>query len=824
MRRSSLRSALLTTIAGIVVASTPGWSAEQVGVLGDPSKIVVEGVTTFPAADVHKSLRRNPHVQYAGHRTAPLDGFLKSVRESLVSSFHRSGFDRVQVDVEVDRDRRVIVARITEGPRTVCGPIQITGLNETDATTLRKVLLKAEDVQLSPLHLASPSDGNTTETFEEKTKDENSEDKSIHWKPDTFLKFNDKFIENARATIDRSLISMGRVDAKFDVRLQRDETNHELTLVVEFADEGTELRADEIIVRGLSSSPRELLLSQIGLRVGDRIDGARVKELKLWLWNAARFWKRSVTVIWNPDRKHTSLVLEVVEHVDAPPLGKPHNERQSALIKVANWLNDFDKRQDAFRATVTMSEFNDMASGKADIISVAGNIQGLLDLEIGDYPRRYAFLATNDGVGMLNIDRARKLVVPPWKSSMKATLSLLPDYEKEDMSGMRILLGAGFSSDKCDHGPGQVAFRIDPVATVQIADHRIEKWEQKGNIVNCETDHTILRFDATTGRVFELREESEDGLSSLRISFGKADDFAEESRAMAARLEGEGTNLYQSSAGFASFVGFVLGELIWHSRQETGKEAEVSDRADRLADLCFKLSSTLLPFDNGDSSDDKLAAPEVDFGGEFHWTLATDWTKVVPVLGARYADDFFPRDTWPWAILREIGFVTNGKSEYVKDEIVWLYKEADMGPLGCLSAAYFAKMLRKPKIAQEFARMGLDRLQKDRFLADVKLFVHGEHFAARIPRGAFELVRSLEKKELSAAFQQLKPEFLKPALYLHHWISKDGREIERVMLSFADTTWEALTKDLLERQLTSRTFFPTGFRRDSPFQPQLSSN
>ena len=114
-------------------AAEPTWPREL-------EQIIFEGVQQATEKDLRSALNNDFDLLLPGHPDAPLPDYLRAIEATTLLGYRYSGFPNAKVAARYDEQRERIIVRVEEGPRHVCGEIEISGGRQADAEALAKSL------------------------------------------------------------------------------------------------------------------------------------------------------------------------------------------------------------------------------------------------------------------------------------------------------------------------------------------------------------------------------------------------------------------------------------------------------------------------------------------------------------------------------------------------------------------------------------------------------------------------------------------------------------------------------------------------------------
>ncbi|MCP4454776.1 MAG: hypothetical protein GY809_25225, partial [Planctomycetes bacterium] len=211
---------------------------ETVGVLGDPSRLEFKGISTFTDREIRRTLMRSPDFLLASHSAASFSQYLGVVQKLVQGGFQQSGFKEAAVTVATDMAHDKIVVTVAEGPRYMCGDIEITG-----ATTL-------------------PIESFVARMTERRVKTGDSDEKDTDdpiWDPGKPAPFSQASLDKLTRDTKSILAELGYYFCTFTVEVVTAPGASTARLVVHIEAEGSRT-INKIIVTGQHKNTREQIL------------------------------------------------------------------------------------------------------------------------------------------------------------------------------------------------------------------------------------------------------------------------------------------------------------------------------------------------------------------------------------------------------------------------------------------------------------------------------------------------------------------------------------------------------------------------------------
>jgi hypothetical protein len=131
----TLSRVLHLSVLLLVLQARSVWGVEiptdaptRVADVGDPARVPVEGVQIFTEGDIRRALQTDLDYLVASHLEGTLAECLATIEDRVRAGYRGCGFRAVAIQARFDLSAGRIVAKVTEGPRSRCGELQVTGL------------------------------------------------------------------------------------------------------------------------------------------------------------------------------------------------------------------------------------------------------------------------------------------------------------------------------------------------------------------------------------------------------------------------------------------------------------------------------------------------------------------------------------------------------------------------------------------------------------------------------------------------------------------------------------------------------------------------
>ncbi len=718
-------------------------AVEPVGDLGREECLVIEGGQTFSGAGIVKILQARLEFYTRSAPTAPLADYLEWLGRTVQRGYQHSGFARVAVTAKADHTAQRIRVNVVEGPRYRCGAVKISGL---DATLTEQLNRRLQEVAA----LGESAPGARQSSF------------AWPWREGDQAPADPASLAGFEQSVVVALSELNRYQAEVQVVLSLDDNRRQADLLIQVRKPGVAGILDQIEVEGLRVNSREDFLSFLQLRPGMPMSGNVTNTVIQRLWGSGRFSGHLAQLSPLADAGRFKLTLSVFEFTNAPALKQELTAEEKAFLKVREWMLDWRERAEDWVFTLEGVQKEGRFSAEV-VLGQEGLAILIRQPSTGTNPPTlgYGFIAAPEHIGFYSGLQQRKLVGKPKGGQIESFVALAGNPDHDNARGSFSL--GGFWRNGPEGPPFSLRLDLAPVAFVALAHPlagvcRIEQGRLtlREDELGCE-----LTAEADTGRLVGWRMAS--STNGFRVVLqGEEGALARVLREVAA--EGASfPNALDSQHAWSSALA-VLGrdvgpllekgfpeELELLSRKLPGgwSAKELLGMLKLLEGLPWRdLSDPLDSFSGTDSrpegSEDfpfvlEAPLPSLQAGG--------DWVRLFGGLLLRANDDFWPRGSWPWAVMRDATFLAANEVGSATDDIVRLAQAPDTGPLGCLIAAHVLGR-SDPRPAIAFSLQGAERASATALQDDLRLLLRGEEAGPKFLRGVLQRGAALSEQEV----------------------------------------------------------------------------
>ncbi len=791
-RRAALRSAAaqgfttlrllgLVTVAAASILGVANLHAANAAALlgerGDLDQIEFEGVTTFAPEALRNALAQNATFLLASHTQAPLDAFLKTLREKILTGYEANGFPDVKVTAALDPAMGRVRVSVTEGTRYRCGKVQVTGTKSRLAAAIRARLTQPPEV---PSKLAEnvkssgAGDGENKlakallqarEVFKLDRHDPREALAAKHkpaeeeplWPSGQPGAFGDASAENIKEAVKDCLAERGFFFPRISSSVKLDPKTATAELLVQVLDEGPRGAVSEIEVTGNQKNTRGELLHFLGLERGMAITRSKVAQAEEKLLRSARFLDYEIKPepVTSGLTKATSvkLALKVHEYEAAPKLSEPFSAEQQVLLRFCDWLSGFNTRRQDLELTWTLRRPSIYLNMRGDLIISPrqGAVLAIKDPD-GAGTLDYTLLLGRQTIGLFAPRSGTKLFASKPNFCSEGSIAFnsnSTDPEHRFHAGV----GLGFNSkpDKDHKEAATPTFRLSldlaPVAFLHFLDATNLVTRTEGKTLALLSSNLVLRVEVPTGRLKELMLSDSAGSLEVHLAEGA---FDQERRRLDAATAGL-SNAFIPGYPLSSLVSFAAAEVA-RSRlfDKVATNLPPVQRQRAIAAVSKLLGTTVLaPLDRVMSTNRQAERFSIPADETDRALAQNSLSAFFAAFGFRYCNEFFPKYSWPWTIARESVFVLAHQGIYADAELKRLYQSEDTGPVGCLLIAEVLARMNSPA-ARTFAIGGLVRLSAADFRHDCRLLLQGNSGLARAVSNMMKTLRDMPSEEVNA--------------------------------------------------------------------------
>ncbi|NQT39068.1 MAG: hypothetical protein HQ581_16335 [Planctomycetes bacterium] len=795
-----------------------------IGAWGNPRRIEIEGAETFTPEAITDALLSNWNVMRAAHPSAGVSQYASILQATTLAGYRNEGFPDVKVAVAqiigigsdpgskdgAQRLVRSLQLTIEEGPRFTCGEVRITGADRMVVELLVERLTGPYLPTDATSVLFEGVDGKTEATWVDRDGKE-VELKDPVWQPGEPAPFAEASGKKLRRQIAAAMADLGYHFATFDPRVvpRKNKERPTADLRIDITDEGPRAEIARIEIEGNEKNSDQEIIEYLALEPGvvfDRQEQVRVAQR---LWRSGRFVSFSV----EPQKPETEgeplwLKIDVAEYPKAPRLSEPLSAEETAMLACRDWIANPARWQSDMIVSIPLgdlpgAEFEMIVSPDRGVTATYGKPDSRRDFN-------WALVAADGRAGLYSNTRQRKLETRFAEACAVAEINLSMTEEPDDPQRpyrQTVHFGAGLTSrDAAADPPFRVKLKLDPCHFLAMVHEHDAKCESRQGILTLHSRGHVWRVEASSGRLIDLDFRPEKAESQEQ--FGVRMRF--EKNAMAERLRkiqavsADYANDFDDRRPVSSLLGFACREtMAW---EQLGLDAR------QLATLQIAASAIdagalgplddLVADDKTDDEDEFSIPGGLDGAGNMSAASVLSqafWGR----LALMYADDLFPRLSWPWVVWRETALVVGGEPKYADRTLSAIAASRSTGPICFLTVASLLDRVN-PNVAHQFAKQGLTRLSVEAFRNDYRPLLDKDFPIGKSVLHMAKVLRDMDDPGVRAITESLDAEASKRFRQAVE-VLRRGRDkpITEALGDVLDALWENGLRDRVKKALES---------------------
>ena len=777
----------------------------QVGQLREFSHFTFEGNNTFSARSLWFGLNSTFDFPELSHPLAPRDAFLTAIESHLRLGYAHCGFPDAEITAKCDANADAVIVHIVEGPRYLCGPVEIIGARKVPTQPLVQALtITNADTQAlrQPFQFQDNAPANRNEVTE-------TNNSSI-WAAGLPAHFDEFSLRFLSGRVTNTLEKLGFFLAKFKVQVVTNSEDQTATLQVKILEEGPPATIESIKVTGNRKNSREALLNYLSLKRGMKFTSDLAADINNRLYHSARFLTNSVQAGTPDSSGRLKLTIEVLENDRSPPLTGKFEPVEKAMLKARDWLAKLGDSQE--EAVFSASGYS---KDPMSVQFILAPHKGLLILEnelvSGTNRLRHALVASSSQIALYVPRLQQKYVTAVSSKQFASFVTVETGAPGADGNTANLSIGAGLANLENVVGTPPYALRMSlaPAAFVRLAHLENETSRFEGDQLICSNADLYLRLDAKTGRFIEYTHKTgESAHSQMNLHFEtQAFELA------LARIEHNGagfTNAGRTNAPFGSAIAFFGSELVQLPFVGSYLRAMLpAATCEQLPALLQRLGTEdfLAPFEifkplqaATDNPANRFEIPEESrpvHGG----IMGTEIAAMAQVVLAGTDLGFQPQ-SWPWIVLRDVAFFSRGQQTYLKPDMAVIYGSNETGPIGYLATAELLQLIGAPD-SKNMAKRGLQKLSLDAFRKDYHLLLDEHYVAGKFFARLAAVLAKLDEPQLDALTAPMnasQAEFIRDCAQRLHATNTD-QSLADTIAPALDVYWEKDLKHNITVQL-----------------------
>jgi hypothetical protein len=776
--------------------------APTVGPLGTVDALVFRGNQTHTTNALRQGLLRSPEFLTASHPKAPLDNYLKTVRNCLLKGYQNDGFAEVTVQAEFDVTVTHLRLDIVEGPRYNAGEIRVTGANQLPVPAFIRALTQPA----APMVRPAPGM-------------ESAPDKEAFWVKDSHPAFDAPSVAARGRILEKYFADFGLFFVRYEMNLDLSRARRTADLHIRIVEEGPPGILGEIEVTGNARDTREEILKYLELSPGRKLDRSLLQECENRLWNSGRYLQFSFAQTLRTNaapNERVELKLRLREFASAPPLRQTLTREQAAAMKLGARINEFTSSKHDF-----VLEFDSPDPGAAPpdfwpissrlVLSPANGL--LFDLRsrtrgADPQPSYCTLILSPDGMAFHNPARRQKIEAPKPGGTVTAFIRVTANPPTNPDPFM-FSMGGGFSTlAETNPATGQamplkIETSFPPVATFHLLTEGT-RFAWRGDSLSFSNEKTIGRINAASGTLEDLSFPGRENHLKFRLQAGafglRRAELAKQSRSL--------TNLFDPQHPWGSVLSGALQQLAqpgWLKIGGTNRVASANwvaglEIGGRLLRVWAEPLGRDLHAGMGFDDDRLFTVPEDKLGRS-----GQELSAMAAMLAGfvfQSADILFKKDSWPWTIPHEAVFVAGGNSQYTGEEMKRLYESPELGPLGCLALANLMAWLQNPS-TNAWAQLGRQRLTAMNFRDDCRLLLEGGPAMRQATSRLADACAQLTGADLDTVASLVTPKTAAQLRQAHRLLRErqPGRSVTDTLEPVLNELWQETLRDNLAQAL-----------------------
>jgi len=808
-------------------------ASRRVGELGDPERLVFEGLHTFSPRAVRLGLLDSMDFLMDSHPLAPLDDYLQSLRNHLRAGYQNAGFPDVQISASLDSISDSILVKVNEGPRCLQAEIKVMEAGTIPVELLVRRLTEAPSAQP-----ANPSIYERLQAYQQNTSQD------FHsaacacgvWEPGKPASFDESSLNGLTQRIDDILKDLGFFFVRTQLKMLPDTRKGTADLLIDVLDEGSSGVLDQINFTGLKRNRSSDLVQCLGLKPGQPVNRELLRRTEDLLWRSARFRAFEVTPEAGRDRRHIDLRIALTEFEPLPPLHQELSREAKALLRFCDWLSDQPTPGRDIVLTMRTSEKPLPVPGLSNVQLIMA--QGGLLVTAGDgtanenMPVSYAAVLAQDMIGLFDLAYHAKLVFAVTNPAVEfqTSMTILPNPDPASDQPFSFAFGASLQNQDNETNPAgpnaRPTFKMQrflaPMVFAALAytNKQDVHFSFNQGLMTLSGKDFRLTTEEKSGKLAGRRGmEATNGAQASIYSESQAFDKA---LAQIIRASATDRNVADPKTKINSTLAFLLKEALrvellrpslptdppLETRRRAAAALEKILEHGVFAPLDVMVAGKLLP-EESNSFDIPHPYGSSDQGAN----------KILAVVGPvvfRYGDDLAPHGSWPWLLLREAAFILGNKARYSEAVLQQIYESDQTGPFGFEA---IARLLGGSPARVPFANRGLTRLSAADFRNDCKLLLDqncalGQCFD-RVAQG----LAALDDAEVEALANRLSPEY---AAFLRRSVQSlrqpSGHSLAETLSPALNDLWDKRLKQMIETDLIRLAKSPAAGAPPGPAQ------
>ena len=804
-------------LGALLVVGIVGWlradDTQPNGDAGEPARWEIRGATTFTAGEIEKALAADIDVAYASHPGQSLDiePLLAKLSNKVSAGYQSQGFPHVKAGATMDHESGKVTITIDEGQRFTAGEVRVTGTKTIDALWLSQVLTPAT---ISKLDSVGQADGPWP----------NRKMEAACWPVGKPARFDKGSVDELRRRIESLLLAdQGRMLAKFTLDAKPDANEGVAPLVIHFSDEGVPAKVGKIEITGNKRNSHEQMLVFLELRPGMVLTDDVTVRINDRLRNSGRFLQSNVkTILPKKGGEPLKFRIDVTECDLLPPLDKALSREEKTLVRFSSWARQFENGDEELILEISsaLGAQELIVSPRHGILATVRGVPSTVKPAEAAVPFQFAYVATDDEIGLFSFIRGRKVISVPPPSPLFANLEFEVHDRHLPLEGQgTFMAGLGMSSKAKQRSEGHFRVRINQVAAAALAIAHLENaqctWE--GDVLRVEYRDRCLRIDEKTGRIVELLlpTRNEPGEAHWRFSVAQG-EFQRRLEVIKAATD-DFPNDADDTRPLSCACKFLCDEaLAWSFLTADPQVRRGIEIARKVCDLRLfePLDELLAAACRPSPARNEFSIPQANLRDE---ETTSDLSQLIRMFamcwGIPIGDHLLPHNTWVWNLWREKTFQYAQLRMPEGIEAPGFIPPPGTGAVGRLVTCLIVST-EANATSLSVAKDGLQRLSLDDFRRDYTVLLDQKSLLGRYVCRLADVIRTLDEDDLQwleqTSAECLGPETAETLFELTRLLRASPQPVETALPKMLDTWWKLGMRQVVETALKQRAEPPAG--------------
>ncbi len=723
-----------------LLIGTWAWAAGDPPAIKAISQLQISGNHDFPTEQILDQLRSHPRAIEAANRTT--QEWHTTARSLLLNGYHSLGYADATVTI-AGRGQLLI----SEGPHYKTGDIRIHGASDSLALAIR--------TQLSGSPKESPLDSSSVQASKKPTITFNTngpagmkqESNEKAWQSGKSWEFNEEARLYLQKVATEAIELDGRSGGELTVHFESEASAALMHLVVDVTDMGRAVEVSEFVVEGLTKDTPEEFIQSLGLKPGPCSLADR-QAIETQLRDSARYLSHRLELLepFRSDDPHR-LFIHVKECPGAPKLTEPLSLEQVALLKVRDWLENFETHGHQWVISASGAPSPGYTGlwhdGKFDVqLILSPSRQYGLRLEnkrtSDGLLRGYLVGVTESWISIASHQTGRQLTIRrPDGPKPFLTLNFQGQDVPHKKENISLMFGYGFNS-KTKNAPLQI--RVAPAALLYVPTEETHEMHIADKVLHIESSFASTRIDAETGRLLLSQPRAGSLVENTSLKFyTEPDNFDTNWRSWTEPRKFAAAGSVEKPV--TSLVEFVVEE--WNLIDPSGATARRAVLKLIGPDLLSAVDKRYLTQNKGNTG--KFNIP---------WEKAGIAANIASVVLKLEGQLLRPDSTAAEVAQGLTRTVLEEKPENLQ-RLLQAAARPDCGPLSCVVFGTLASW-STPEVGPLFGRLGLGRMSEESFQDDLNQWLDHEQLIGKAAIRVVQRVRELTPEE-SLALANLSP-------------------------------------------------------------------